>query len=126
LNVSTNNAGQVRTNTVYVTVDEVTYGTGGQWGFWANEGGSSLELVDARANHRLAHNWADSDETMKAPWTQIEYTGVLTNGSENAATLEGFLLGEGECLLDEVEVSAPGGLNLCTNGTFELGMNGWV
>ncbi|HKX62528.1 MAG TPA: lamin tail domain-containing protein, partial [Verrucomicrobiae bacterium] len=126
LNVSTNNAGQVRTNTVYVVVDEVTYGTGGQWGFWANEGGSSLELIDARANHRLAHNWGDSDETAKAPWTQIEYTGVLTNGSENQAILEGFILGEGECLLDEVEVSVPGGVNLCTNGTFETGFSGWV
>lgn len=129
LNISTNNAGQPRTNTVYVVVDEVTYGTGGNWGFWANEGGSSLELIDPRANHRLAHNWADSDETAKAAWTEVEFTGLLDHGSENQAVLEGFLLGEGECLLDNVEVSSPtvaGGANVCTNGTFETGFGGWV
>ncbi len=129
LNVSTNNAGQPRTNTVYVVVDEVTYSTGGNWGFWANEGGSSLELIDPRSNHRLAHNWADSDETSKAPWTNVEFTGLLDNGSENQAALEGFLLGEGECLLDDVQVSSPtinGGANVCTNGSFEAGLAGWL
>src|SRR5262249_54654528 len=65
--VSTDHLGRVVTNTVYVVVDEVTYGTGGNWGHWANGGGSSLELIDPRSNHRLAHNWADSDETSKAP-----------------------------------------------------------
>ncbi len=129
LNVSTNTAGQPRTNTVYVVVDEVTYGTGGNWGAWANEGGSSLELIDPRSNHRLAHNWADSDESAKAPWTNVELTGPLDNGSENQPVFEGFLLGEGECLLDEVQVSSPtvnGGANVCTNGTFEAGLGGWL
>ncbi len=129
LNISTNNLGQPRTNTVYVVVDEVTYRTGGNWGFWANEGGSSLELIDPRSNHRLGHNWADSDETAKAPWTDIQITGPLDNGSENQAVLEGFLLGEGECLLDNVEASSPtvsGGNNVCTNGTFESGLSGWL
>jgi regulation of enolase protein 1 (concanavalin A-like superfamily) len=129
LNVSTNNAGQPRTNTVYVVVDEVTYNTGGNWPVWANEGGSSLELTDARSNHRLAHNWADSDETAKAPWTEVEFTGPLDHGSENQAVLEGFLLGEGECLLDNVEVfsaAVSGGANVCTNGTFENGLGGWL
>src|SRR2546430_7618366 len=32
------------TNVVYVVEDEVTFGTGGQWGQWAAGGGSSLEL----------------------------------------------------------------------------------
>jgi hypothetical protein len=130
LNVSTNNAGQVRTNTVYVVVDEVTYATGGNWAPWANEGGSSLELIDPRANHRLAHNWGDSDETAKAPWTTIELTGQPDNGAGSPPNiLEGFLLGEGECLLDNVEVSSiavSGGVNVCTNGTFESGLGGWL
>ncbi|HXJ72665.1 MAG TPA: hypothetical protein VNM37_07420, partial [Candidatus Dormibacteraeota bacterium] len=37
-----------------------------------------------------------------------------------------MLLGEGECLLDNVEIFAPGGANLCTNGTFETGLSTWT
>src|SRR6266516_4716087 len=64
--VTTNHQGLVLTNTIYIDVDEATYGAGGRWGHWANEGGSSLELIDPRSNHRLPSNWADSDETGKA------------------------------------------------------------
>ena len=70
------------TNTaIYVVEDEVTYGTGGRWGEWSSGGGSSLELIDPHSNHRLAANWADSDETQKSSWVDIENTGVLDNGS---------------------------------------------
>src|SRR5205085_332411 len=55
----TNSHGNLTTNTLYVVEDEVTYGTGGRWGQWASGGGSSLELIDPRNNHRLAYNWAD-------------------------------------------------------------------
>src|SRR5664280_2598964 len=52
------------TNTaILVAEDQVTYGTGGRWGEWSSGGGSSLELIDPHSNHRLASNWADSDET---------------------------------------------------------------
>ena len=40
--------------------------TGGRWGQWAHGGGSSLELINPNTNHRLAGNWADSDETRKS------------------------------------------------------------
>jgi len=53
----------VVTNTIYIVEDEVTWGTGGRWGQWSSGGGSSLELMDPHANHRLAANWGDSDET---------------------------------------------------------------
>ena len=76
----TNAEGAPTTNTIYVVQDEVTYGTGGRWGQWAEEGGSSLELTDPWANHRLAANWADSDETQKSAWVNIETTGVLDHG----------------------------------------------
>ena len=61
--------------------DQVTYGTGGRWGEWSGGGGSSLELIDPHSNHRLAANWADSDETQKSSWVDIENTGVLDNGA---------------------------------------------
>ena len=49
-------------------------------------GGSSLELVNPNSNHRLAYNWADSDETAKSTWTNLQYTGVLDNGANYTAT----------------------------------------
>jgi hypothetical protein len=124
--VVTNELNQVRTNTVYVVVDEVTYGTGGNWAPWANEGGSSLELIDPNSDHRLAHNWTDSDETQKAPWSILEFVGPFDNGSESPTTLQVMTLGEGEYLMDDVYLSAQGGPNLCTNGTFETGLSSWT
>src|SRR5262249_3583193 len=104
-NVTTNALGETVTNTVYVVVDEVTYGTGGNWGQWANEGGSSLELVDPRSNHRLAHNWVDSDETQKAPWTTVETIGPMVRdfgygGDDPPTWVEVQALNEAEFLVD--------------------------
>ena len=123
---STNQSGQWVTNTIHVIVDEVTYGTGGRWGQWADGGGSSLERVDPRSDGRLAPSWADSDETSKSGWTTVEFTGRLDNGAMAAADqLQLFLLGAGECLVDNVEVLAEGGGNVIANGTFDSGANGW-
>lgn len=122
-----NSSGQPITNIIHVVVDEVTYGTGGRWGKWAHGGGSSLELMDPRSDHRLAPNWADSDESSRSGWTNIEYTGVLENGDVAADSLQIFLLGGGECLVDNVEVFVSGGgANLISNPDFETGLTGWV
>jgi hypothetical protein len=112
--------------TIYTVVDEVTYKDGGRWGRWADRGGSSLELRDARSDNRLAANWADSDETSKAGWVTVEHTGVLDNGNGASDELQVMLLGGGECLLDNVEVFLSGGPNRVPNGTFESGLAGWV
>jgi hypothetical protein len=114
-------------NTIYVEDDEVTYGAGGRWGEWSSGGGSSLELIDPRANHRLASNWADSDDTSKSVWTNIETTGVLDNGTNYESGIlhaQIGLLDSGECLVDNVEVDYSGN-NYASNGTFESGTNGW-
>lgn len=124
--VSTNASNMVETNQVQIAVDEVSYLTGGRWTEWADGGGSSLELIDPRANHRLASNWADSDETKKAPWTFVEHTGVLDNGAGTADELQFFMQGAGEALVDNVEVFATGGANLISNSTFETDASGWV
>ena len=51
---STNSLGQFETNKIHIMVDELTYGPGGRWGTYAGGGGSSLELVDTRSDHRLS------------------------------------------------------------------------
>ncbi len=115
--------------TVYAVEDEVTYGTGGRWGQWSAGGGSSLELIDPRANHRLAANWADSDESQKSVWTNIETTGVLDNGQNYGSSFAYAQFGPldaGECLLDNVEVYAgTGTINYVKNSGFETGLTDW-
>ncbi len=123
--VSTNSNGILVTNTIHIIVDEVTYGTGGRWGNWSDGGGSSLELIDPDSNHRLAPNWADSDESSKSAWTTVQWTGVLDNGNGAADSLQLFLQGPGECLVDNIEVFAAGGQNLIANSTLESGADGW-
>ncbi len=113
-----------------VVVDEVTYSTGGRWGQWAHGGGSSLELIDPRGDHTLAANWADSDESAKAPWTTVEITGKLVNNgfafSYPVDMLHVILLGAGECSIDNVEVFKAGQANLVINSTFQTGLKGWT
>jgi hypothetical protein len=113
------------TNTIHIVVDEVSYRSGGQWPVWAHGGGSSLERRDARANSRLAANWADSDETAKAPWTTINFTGPLALGADAADAIEGGLQGAGECLLDDVQVIYSG-TGRVPNPAFTSGATGWA
>jgi regulation of enolase protein 1 (concanavalin A-like superfamily) len=114
------------TNIIYVVVDEVEYRDGGRWGKWADGGGSSLELTDPRADNRLGPNWADSDETAKAPWATLEHTGMMDNGLASADHLHVVALEEGEFLLDDVEVFPVGSANRIANSTFETGLAGWT
>jgi regulation of enolase protein 1 (concanavalin A-like superfamily) len=124
----TNGLGGTITNIINIAVNDLTYGTGGRWGQWASGGGSSLELIDPNGNNRLAANWADSDETQKSVWTNIEYTGVLDNGANYDAWIDYAqigLLDVGECLIDNIEVNYNG-TNYVVNGTFETGTNSWM
>jgi hypothetical protein len=124
---TTDNNGNPVTNIINIAVNDLTYGTGGRWGEWSSGGGSSLELIDPKSNNRLAANWADSDETQKSAWTNIEYTGVLDNGANYDSSIDYAqigLLDVGECLVDNIEVDYNG-TNYVSNGAFESGTNGW-
>ncbi|HEY5473649.1 MAG TPA: lamin tail domain-containing protein, partial [Candidatus Limnocylindrales bacterium] len=124
--LTTNEFAQLVTNKIHIVVDEVTYGTGGRWGHWSDGDGSSLERTDPRSDGNLAPNWADSDEAAKSGWTTVEFTGLLDNGAmAGADQLQLFLLGAGECLVDNVEVIPKGGTNVVANGTFDAGTVGW-
>ena len=121
--LGTNDLGEITTNLIHITVAEVTYGSGGRWGRWADGGGSSLELIDPHADPLRAANWAGSDETRKGEWTTFSTTGVLDNGHGDYPPnrLHITMEGEGECQIDEVSVSKAGGANLVSNGGFEAG-----
>lgn len=127
--VTTSARGVVTTNILDVVVDEVTWENGGRWGDWSSGGGSSLEVIDPRANKRLASNWADSDESAKAPWTVIEATGVLDNGANYESSIahgQVGLLDAGECLIDDVEVRlGTTGANWVSNPAFDQNTSYW-
>ena len=128
--VSTNatNSAVLMTNTFHVTVEEVTYGTGGRWGRWAHGGGSSLERRDVHGDAADPANWADSDETAKSSWVTVEKTGRIDHGHPLTTSIDQlhiFLLDGGEALVDNVEVIPAGGGNVVANSTFESGTNGW-
>ena len=111
------------TNSILVEEDEVTYGTGGRWGEWSSGGGSSLELIDPRANHRLAANWADSDDMSKSVWTNITWTGLLDNGTNYDPSIDYAQIGiedVGECQVDNIQAISSG-KNYVLNPTFENG-----
>ena len=130
--VRTNASGQTVTNTIYITVEEVRYCDGGRWGRWSDGGGSSLERIDPRADPLQPMSWADSDETQKAPWATVEFTGRLDHGNSNfpANRLRISMLGPGECLVDDVEFFRVGSTNVVRNGGFEEGTltapTGWT
>jgi hypothetical protein len=122
----TTNGLLVVTNAVFIDLNEVTYNTGGRWPQWTDGGGSSLELVNPNADNRLAANWAGSDETHKAPWTLLSFTGRIDNGNVTADQLQVLLQDAGECLLDDVQVLDANSNNLIANSSFETDASGWT
>lgn len=122
----TNAAGDPVVQQVFVTVQEVTYRDGGRWGRWSDGGGSTLERIDPRADPRLPDAWSDSDESTSSTWMAVEQTGFLELGRGDASELHVLLLGEGECLIDDVQLIDSSGANLVANGTFEGGLTDWV
>jgi hypothetical protein len=122
----TNAVGEVEMSTSWIVMDEVAYRDGGRWGRWSDGGGSSLEKVDPRADGRRPDSWADSDESLKAPWTTVTYGGRVDHGDVAADQLQVFLLGDGECLIDDVEVLDASGQNVVSNSTFADGASAWT
>lgn len=124
VDVVTNDTALV-TNTMNIVVNEVTYPDASHWSRWADGRGSSLELIDPDSDNRLAANWADSDESGKAPWALISRTGTVDNTSTTTDQLQVLLQGAGECLIDNVEVIVSGN-NRIANSTFDAGATGWT
>ena len=110
-----------------VTADEVTYADGGRWPSLADGGGTSLQLIDPRADNNLAPSWRAGDESGKAATVTVEHTGVLDHGHPITTSASRFFLmlaGSGEAIVDDVEVLVAG-QNRLANGTFTTGSSGW-
>jgi len=119
-------------NQDFVVVDTVEYGDGENWGRWADGGGSSLELIDPHSDNHRAANWADSDETQKAPWTTVAVTGIVEAALEQITPLvsveydefHAYALRAGEYLVDDVLVQHTNGTT-CAEDDFASGLGDW-
>jgi len=126
--IVTKEFGLTETTRIDIEVAEVTYGTGGRWGRWSDGLGSSLELIDPFSDALQPSNWADSDESTKAPWTTVEFTGRVDNVADSVSTSRIHLLaqGPGEYLIDNVQVFGTNGVNRVANGDFSNSQTGWT
>lgn len=110
------------------TVDEVRYRD--SWHAYADGGGSSLELRDARADNTAAGAWAASDEGAKAAWQTYSYRAVAA-GDRGPTQWNEFVFGlldEGALLIDDIHVyESPSGarIEFIQNPTFESGGAKW-
>jgi len=114
-------------NAARVVVDEVSYFDSGRWPSTPDGGGTSLQLLDYRADHNAAPTWRGGDESDRATSITLEHTGVLDLGHQNAprATRCFFMMmGKGEVIVDDFQVIVNGE-NLVGNGDFSSGLSGW-
>lgn len=111
--------------------DEVRYFDDGDWPEAADGGGSSLELIDPRADNANPMAWSASDESARTAWQEIRYRGVAeasSVGPDNA--WREFVVGllyEGETLIDDIQViEDPDGraIPLINNSTFQASIFG--
>ncbi len=103
--------------------DELHYHTGGAWSETADGGGASLELRDARADNTVGGAWAPSEGGGGA-WENISYTmtGGQTFGQTQWNEFRIGMLGDGECLVDDLSVvrdPAGAAQELVQGGDFE-------
>ncbi len=92
------------------TLDAVEYADREPWPRFADGGGSSLELVDARIDNALPGAWAASDERATARWQEIEYeAGVHLFRDMRASSFQFLLLDAGECLIDDLRITDANG-----------------
>lgn len=81
-------------------VDTLRYYDGGQWPEWADGGGSSLELIDPRAENSFAQAWDASDDSDKSPTRRYGYTGTYANVGEQELHL--LLIDRGITIVDDI------------------------
>ena len=105
----------------------VHYYTDGRWPAYADGGGASLELKNPNADNSSPEAWGASIESTKSVWQTNTYQAVASTvvGVEQWNDFVLGLLGEGECLIDDISVIQLPSTQFITNGGFEHGLTGW-
>ncbi|HVR74268.1 MAG TPA: lamin tail domain-containing protein, partial [Planctomycetota bacterium] len=111
------------------TLDEVRYSADGEWEALADAGGSTLELIDPRQDNNAPSAWGASDESQRAPWTEISFdaryaTNLVPQPMESELHI--YFLAAGECLIDGVSITAGDPpVEHISNGDFEVDTRPW-
>jgi hypothetical protein len=108
----------------------VAFFNDGRWPLYADGRGSILELRDPYADNSNSQAWAASDETAKSAWQTYRYRAVAQTvvGPAQWNDFVFGLLGDGECLVDDISVvQSPTNnpIQFIGNGDFENGLTGW-
>ncbi len=100
------------------TVDEVRFYDAGRWDKWADGLGSSLELIDPDQENDYPGAWKASDDSDKAEWTTVSYSGMHNEFSRADSEVHMYLKGKGEVLIDDLKFSTSSSLlpNLIPGG----------
>jgi len=113
-------------------VDELRYWDGGAWPEYADGGGCSLELIDARADNRRAEAWDASNGLSRSAWQDYAYRARAANSPVGRDELYSeFVMGlldQGEILIDDIQViQDPDGAaeQFLQNGDFSPGTEAW-
>jgi hypothetical protein len=115
------------------TIDFVRYYDGGSWDGKADGDGSSLELMDPDSQNANGGAWSASDETGKAEWIDVAYTGTSSrvSGASPPTAWHEFVMGlldAGELLIDDISViEDPFGSaeERLQNSDFSAGADAW-
>lgn len=108
-------------------VDEIRFFDGGSWPAQADGGGASLELIDPKADNKVAGSWAPSDEGSRSSWQTYTYRAAGANHGNDPTLYHEFIFGlldNGEFLIDDISViEDPDGTarQLIQNGNFSSG-----
>ena len=118
--------GTTVTRTIDVLEDEVRFLDGDPWPELADGMGSSLELINPDTDNSVASSWKPSRESHKSEWKEYSWTGRLDNGTGSPNEIQLILLGAGECLVDDIQVTQGSTVNRVRNHSFESGLTGWT
>ena len=109
-------------NSTGLPIDYVKYNDSDPWSVLPDGLGSTLECVNPHYDNQRALNWRASVSTPQ--WIHVERTGTATSSQ-----LYIYLLGVGECLIDDVSIVPVGGTaEHVQNGGFEspLDASNWT
>ncbi|YCM43698.1 lamin tail domain-containing protein [Verrucomicrobiaceae bacterium 227] len=108
--------------------DSLRYFDGGKWPSKADAGGSTMELIDPRADNALPAAWANSNELNRTSWQNYTFRATAAAsavGPDNQ--WKEFIFGmleEGEILIDDLTVTEnpdSSAVAMISNGNFESG-----
>lgn len=111
--------------TVYQQVDTVLYPPETD-----TTRGRTWRRIDPLTDGTVRENWELSTSGAASEFITVQTTGALDlnyPGITDVSQVQIFLMGEGEAVIDDVEVLDSGGVNRIADGTFTSGaQGGWV